>query len=75
MRAHKRGGSLLVVPAQSDEWRASIRHPITYSVIPPYTELAELLRKKDEENRLSRRTRWRTQWKPLPALLQSMALQ
>jgi hypothetical protein len=54
MRAHKRGGSLLVVPAQSDEWRASIRHPITYSVIPAYAELAELLRKKDEENRPSR---------------------
>lgn len=43
MRAHKRGGSLLVVPSQSEEWRASIVHPITYTVTPPYTELAALL--------------------------------
>jgi sensor domain DACNV-containing protein len=44
MRAHKRGGTLLVVPAGSDAWRDSIVHPIAYAVEPPFTELAELLR-------------------------------
>jgi sensor domain DACNV-containing protein len=45
MRAHGRGGSLLVVPANSDEWRESIVHPITYAVTPPFRELTELMQK------------------------------
>jgi hypothetical protein len=44
MRAHKRGGTLLVVPSGSSTWRESIMHPITYAVEPPFTELADLLR-------------------------------
>jgi hypothetical protein len=32
MRAHGHGGSLLVVPSGSNEWRDSIIHPITYPV-------------------------------------------
>jgi Probable sensor domain DACNV len=43
MRAHGRGGSLLVVPAGSDEWRQSIVDPIPYSVVPPFRELARLM--------------------------------
>jgi hypothetical protein len=43
MRAHKRGGTLLVVPAGSSSWRESIVHPITYAVDPPFTELSDLL--------------------------------
>jgi hypothetical protein len=43
MRAHKRGGSLLVVPSASDTWRDSILHPITYAVSPPFRELAALV--------------------------------
>lgn len=43
MRAHGRGGSLLVVPAGTDVWRESIVHPIPYSVSPPFVELAELV--------------------------------
>jgi hypothetical protein len=35
MRAHGRGGSLLVVPAGTDRWRKSIVQPIRYSVAPP----------------------------------------
>lgn len=46
MRAHGRGGALLVVPHGSSSWEASILRPITYSVAPAYTRLAELL---DEE--------------------------
>jgi hypothetical protein len=44
MRAHGRGGLLLVVPPGSDAWRESIVQPITYAVSPPFTELAELSR-------------------------------
>src|SRR5207248_547033 len=44
MRAHRRGGSLLVVPAQSDRWLESILQPITYAVAPPFPALMELMR-------------------------------
>jgi DNA integrity scanning protein DisA with diadenylate cyclase activity len=44
MRAHRRGGSMLVVPADSSAWRESIVHPIPYAVSPPFTELGELVR-------------------------------
>ncbi len=44
MRAHKRGGTLLIVPAESDAWRESIVQPIAYAVVPPFTELADLVR-------------------------------
>ena len=44
MRAHGRGGSLLVVPPGSDAWRESIVQPIPYAVSPPFRELAELMR-------------------------------
>jgi hypothetical protein len=42
MRAHRHGGSLLVVPTGSETWRGSIVHPIQYSVTPPFSRLAEL---------------------------------
>jgi hypothetical protein len=44
MRAHGRGGALLVVPAGSDEWRESIVRPTTYAISPPFAELADLVR-------------------------------
>jgi len=43
MRAHKRGGTLLVVPAGTEAWRESIVRPIAYAVEPPFTELADLV--------------------------------
>lgn len=43
MRAHGRGGALLVVPPTPD-WRESIRQPIPHPVAPPFSELADLLR-------------------------------
>jgi hypothetical protein len=49
MRAHGRGGLLLVVPQGSDEWRESIVRPILYSVVPPFSELADLMRRDAEE--------------------------
>jgi hypothetical protein len=45
MRAHARGGSLLVVPQASDAWRESILQPISYAVTPPFSELASLMRR------------------------------
>ena len=44
MRAHGRGGTLLMVPAGSDAWRESIVRPIAYAVEPPFAELADLVR-------------------------------
>jgi hypothetical protein len=44
MRRHKRGGTLLIVPAGTEAWRASIVRPIAYAVRPAFTELAELVR-------------------------------
>jgi hypothetical protein len=43
MRLHGRGGSLLVVPSASDLWRESMLHPMLYSVVPPFSMLAELM--------------------------------
>jgi hypothetical protein len=55
MRAHGRGGSLLVVPALSDAWRESIVLPMPYAVSPPFSTLAELARaSSDEAGRLNR---------------------
>jgi len=50
MRAHKRGGALLVVPSGSDTWRESIVQPVLYSV-RPFSELAELMSDPAEEKR------------------------
>ncbi|MGH9200065.1 MAG: putative sensor domain DACNV-containing protein [Vicinamibacterales bacterium] len=44
MRAHGRGGTLLVVPSDTDVWRESVVAPVLYSVRPPFSELAELMR-------------------------------
>src|SRR5918996_2727340 len=48
MRRHGRGGILLVVPPDSDEWRESIVQPITYAVAPAFSELADLLARRSE---------------------------
>lgn len=51
MRAHGRGGLLLVVPSTSDQWRESIVHPISYAVTPPFRELARLARERPDPER------------------------
>ena len=43
MRAHKRGGLLLVVPSGSERWRESIVSPIAYELHPPFSALADLM--------------------------------
>ena len=49
MRAHRRGGTLLVVRAGSQAWRESIAQPIAYAVEPPFSELEELVGAKGSE--------------------------
>ena len=44
MRAHRRGGLLIVVPPGTDAWRDSIVQPIPYAARPPFSELTDLLR-------------------------------
>jgi hypothetical protein len=46
MRAHGRGGSLLVVPSDNGSWRDSVVHPILYALAPPFSVLAELMEKR-----------------------------
>jgi hypothetical protein len=50
MRAHGRGGLLLVVPDAQDEWCESIVQPVRYRLEPPFVELAALMR-ADEDGR------------------------
>lgn len=52
MRAHARGGSLLVVPHGKDSWQKSILQPVSYLVTPPFPELADLMRKDPIEKSL-----------------------
>ncbi len=51
MRAHKRGGALLVVPSGAEAWRASIVQPILYAIRPFFSELAELMSHPAAERR------------------------
>jgi hypothetical protein len=53
MRAHGHGGSLLVVPADSDAWRDSIIYPITYPVTPAFDELTKLMQQNVSEHDFS----------------------
>ena len=54
IRAHGRGGLLLVVPTGSNTWVESILQPITYAVAPAFSGLADLMR-KDAGHKPSRR--------------------
>ncbi|MGE3344941.1 MAG: putative sensor domain DACNV-containing protein [Vicinamibacterales bacterium] len=51
MRAHHKGGALLVVPDGSAHWRESIVEPILYDVEPDYPELAQLLEQPESTRR------------------------
>jgi hypothetical protein len=48
MRAHGRGGSLLIVPAGDDAWRRSIVQPMAYAVSPPFTVLSRIIAQAGE---------------------------
>jgi hypothetical protein len=53
IRAHGRGGSLLVVPHEGTDWLESIVRPISYSVAPAYSALAELVTRAPSEQDVS----------------------
>jgi hypothetical protein len=42
MRAHRRGGLMLVVPAGTSAWRESVVQPMSYAASPAFAELAVL---------------------------------
>jgi hypothetical protein len=48
MRAHGRGGALLVVPSGIETWRESMAGPLAYAVRPAFSELADLVRAAPE---------------------------
>ena len=50
MRAHGRGGSLLVVPSKTELWRESVVQPVLYAVAPPFSALAEVMQNRAGEN-------------------------
>ena len=54
MRAHGRGGALLVVPSGTDAWSESILSPVLYAVAPMFSELSSLVA-GDERDRASAR--------------------
>lgn len=67
MRAHKHGGTLLVVPANQNQWEKSIIQPLKYRVTPPYGGLKDLINRDKSE-------RGRNQWQnKLKAEIDSMA--
>mgnify|MGYP003574937215 FL=1 len=49
MRAHGRGGAVLIVPQDTDDWKQSVIHPISYALTPPFKGLADLVRKDRNE--------------------------
>jgi hypothetical protein len=44
MRAHRRGGSMLIVPNDGNGWQESLVQPLGYAAMPPFNALAELSR-------------------------------
>jgi hypothetical protein len=44
MRAHRRGGLLMIVPPGDEAWRDSIVQPIPYAVSPAFSELGQLVK-------------------------------
>jgi hypothetical protein len=51
MRAHGRGGLLLLVPPGSEAWRASVVQPLGYPVAPAFGSIAALLTTADRSHR------------------------
>jgi hypothetical protein len=48
MHAHGHGGTLLVVPGDTELWRESVVHPMPYAVRPRFSALADLAREPAE---------------------------
>jgi hypothetical protein len=50
MRAHGRGGSLLVVPSRTELWWESVVRPVLYALVPPFAALAVLMEDRAAAN-------------------------
>ncbi|WP_461789560.1 putative sensor domain DACNV-containing protein [Pedobacter sp.] len=50
MRAHGRGGAVLVVPQGKDDWKQSVIHPISYALTPAFKGLADLVRRDRDDS-------------------------
>src|SRR5204862_7246239 len=50
MRAHGRGGSLLVVPSGTELWRESVVQPVLYALAPPSPAPAALMQDRAAAN-------------------------
>jgi hypothetical protein len=46
MRAHGRGGILLVTPSAHDNWKESIIHPLQYPIFPAFSGVSDLVRQE-----------------------------
>jgi hypothetical protein len=55
MRAHNRGGLVLIVPTGSNQWQNSVIHPISHPVDPPYAVIGELMM----EHKHARNLEWK----------------
>ncbi len=51
MRAHERGGALLIVPSDNREWRDSTIKPLSYDLFPPYPGLHNVLKQHHEQRK------------------------
>jgi hypothetical protein len=49
MRAHRRGGALLVVSSETQTWQESILGPMLYGIDPPFRELSDLITRERAE--------------------------
>jgi hypothetical protein len=49
MRAHGRGGILLVVPSEGEAWRESIVDPVSYCITPRFSRLTELVQESRDD--------------------------
>ena len=52
MREHRRGGLLIIVPSGSNGWHDSIVQPISYSISPAFSELAQVVSTGRDGDRL-----------------------
>jgi hypothetical protein len=48
MRAHGRGGALIIVPVSNTTWDESVVQPVLYAVTPAFSELAALVREEND---------------------------
>lgn len=49
MRDHGQGGTLLIVPDESEDWRESIATPISYEITPSFDSLTQLAHEPSDE--------------------------